>query len=225
MKATGRSYLFSIFASLVIAASCARATIVLSTLAEPRSSLSSIGIPWVGQRFVTGPSADWLLNNVSVDLYETQDSTSPFFVSIYSNSGDSDSPDVELGRFLTGDFPPTIGGIYTYSGYTGGLLAPSTSYWLVLGADAADVEDPTMYLWWSTSSSSYSSADSWLIPPTANSALSFLGGSWSVGSETPFMFAIDASAAAVPEPGTWATAALLAGGAGFIRWRRRQKLT
>lgn len=29
------------------------------------------------------------------------------------------------------------------------------------------------------------------------------------------------SAAPVPEPGTWAVAALLVGGAGFIRWRRR----
>ncbi|MEY4300034.1 MAG: hypothetical protein RIR25_1270, partial [Verrucomicrobiota bacterium] len=27
---------------------------------------------------------------------------------------------------------------------------------------------------------------------------------------------------AVPEPGTWAAAALLAGGAAFARWRRRR---
>ena len=30
-----------------------------------------------------------------------------------------------------------------------------------------------------------------------------------------------AGPAAVPEPGTWAAAALLAGGAGFMRWRKR----
>ena len=30
--------------------------------------------------------------------------------------------------------------------------------------------------------------------------------------------------AAVPEPGTWAAAALLAGGAGFMRWRKRAKV-
>jgi len=29
---------------------------------------------------------------------------------------------------------------------------------------------------------------------------------------------------AVPEPGTWAAAALLAGGAGFMRWRKRAKV-
>jgi hypothetical protein len=30
--------------------------------------------------------------------------------------------------------------------------------------------------------------------------------------------------AAVPEPGTWAAAALLAGGAAFMRWRKRAKV-
>jgi hypothetical protein len=30
------------------------------------------------------------------------------------------------------------------------------------------------------------------------------------------------AAAGIPEPGTWAAAALLAGGAGFMRWRKRK---
>jgi len=30
---------------------------------------------------------------------------------------------------------------------------------------------------------------------------------------------------AVPEPGTWAAAALLAGGAAFMRWRRRAQVS
>ena len=29
---------------------------------------------------------------------------------------------------------------------------------------------------------------------------------------------------AIPEPSTWAAAALLAGGAGFMRWRKRAKV-
>jgi hypothetical protein len=29
----------------------------------------------------------------------------------------------------------------------------------------------------------------------------------------------------VPEPGTWAAAALLAGAAGYVRWRRRKDQT
>jgi hypothetical protein len=218
---SNRAHFIAILATFVFVASDARATIVINPLTAPPSSLSSIGVPWIGQRFVTGPSSEWLLNSVSVTLYDTQDSTSPLFVSIYSNLG-TNTPGVELGRFLTGSFHPTTGGTYTYSGYDGGLLAATTSYWLVLGADTVDYSDPTLYLWWDTASSSYSSADSWLIPGTRNVALSFLGDSWSVGSETPFLFSVEATA--VPEPGTWAAAALLAGGAGFMRWRKRAKV-
>ena len=41
-------------------------------------------------------------------------------------------------------------------------------------------------------------------------------------SATGPIFAAEAPAA-VPEPGTWAAAALLAGGAAFMRWRKRDK--
>jgi len=37
-------------------------------------------------------------------------------------------------------------------------------------------------------------------------------------------FEAPGGSAAVPEPGTWAAAALLAGGAGFMRWRKRAKV-
>ena len=40
--------------------------------------------------------------------------------------------------------------------------------------------------------------------------------SFTIGSYTP---------AAVPEPGTWAAAAMLAGGAAFMRWRKRAKVS
>jgi hypothetical protein len=33
-----------------------------------------------------------------------------------------------------------------------------------------------------------------------------------------------AGGAPIPEPGTWAAAALLVGGAAFMRWRRRAKV-
>jgi hypothetical protein len=218
MKSICRSHLVAALASLFIAASDARAALVLSTLDKPQKSLSSIGVPWLGQRFVTGPSSEWLLNSVSVTLYDTQDSTSPLFVSIYGNLG-TNTPSAELGRFLTGNFAPTTGGTYTYSGYNGGFLAPSSSYWLVLGVDIEDAEDSTLYLWWDTDSTSYLSQDSWLIPETRNSAFSFVGTGWAVFDETPFLFSVEATP--IPEPGTWAAAALLAGGAAFMRWRRR----
>jgi len=49
-------------------------------------------------------------------------------------------------------------------------------------------------------------------------------GDFSVGASPTYMnFAITAPAA-VPEPGTWAAAALLVGGAAFMRWRKRAKV-
>jgi hypothetical protein len=50
-----------------------------------------------------------------------------------------------------------------------------------------------------------------------------------MGSGTPSIntsdfFTGDGGSAAVPEPGTWAAAALLVGGAAFMRWRKRAKV-
>jgi hypothetical protein len=42
------------------------------------------------------------------------------------------------------------------------------------------------------------------------------------GMATITSFEAPGGSAAVPEPGTWAAAALLAGGAGFMRWRKRK---
>ena len=42
-----------------------------------------------------------------------------------------------------------------------------------------------------------------------------------VGTSSPLIYTAS-SAEPIPEPGTWAAAALLVGGAAFMRWRRRQ---
>jgi hypothetical protein len=49
-------------------------------------------------------------------------------------------------------------------------------------------------------------------------------GEFSVGASPTYMNFATTAPAAVPEPGTWAAAALLAGGAGFMRWRKRAKV-
>jgi hypothetical protein len=45
---------------------------------------------------------------------------------------------------------------------------------------------------------------------------------WGPAQSTISSFEV--GSAAVPEPGTWSAAALLAGGAGFMRWRKRAKV-
>jgi len=43
------------------------------------------------------------------------------------------------------------------------------------------------------------------------------------GPAQSIISSFEAPGAAIPEPGTWAAAALLAGGAGFMRWRKRHR--
>ena len=50
-------------------------------------------------------------------------------------------------------------------------------------------------------------------------------GQFSVGASPTYMNFATTAPAAVPEPGTWAAAALLAGGAGFMRWRKRKQVS
>ena len=50
-------------------------------------------------------------------------------------------------------------------------------------------------------------------------------GQFSVGASPTYMNFATTAPAAVPEPGTWAAAALLACGAGFMRWRKRAKVS
>ena len=76
------------------------------------------------------------------------------------------------------------------------------------------------------------SADKFLINNgvfngTGGFANALNGGSFSLaqsGNDLNLVFTA-AGGAAVPEPGTWAAAALLAGGAAFMRWRRRGKVS
>ena len=42
------------------------------------------------------------------------------------------------------------------------------------------------------------------------------------GSQVSILADVQVTSAVVPEPGTWAAAALLAGGAAFVRWRKRR---
>jgi hypothetical protein len=63
---------------------------------------------------------------------------------------------------------------------------------------------------------------------TAGFANGLNGGSFSMGTngnDLNLIFTAATGPAAVPEPGTWAAAALLAGGAAFLRWRKRKQVS
>ena len=78
--------------------------------------------------------------------------------------------------------------------------------------------------------SSYFNLNTGAVNGTAGFANGLAGGSFSLvqsldGKDLNLVFtAAAAPGAPVPEPGTWAAAALLAGGAAFMRWRKRAKV-
>jgi autotransporter-associated beta strand protein len=77
--------------------------------------------------------------------------------------------------------------------------------------------------------SSYFNLNTGAINGTAGFANGLNGGTFSLaqsGNDLNLIFtAAAAPGAPVPEPGTWAAAALLAGGAAFMRWRKRKQVS
>ena len=76
---------------------------------------------------------------------------------------------------------------------------------------------PGSYMGFKTSQNNYG----WLeVTWTASSKqFQILSGAWESQAGVGIL-----AGSSVPEPGTWAAAALLAGGAGFMRWRKRAKV-
>ncbi|MFM8810545.1 MAG: PEP-CTERM sorting domain-containing protein, partial [Chthoniobacterales bacterium] len=74
-------------------------------------------------------------------------------------------------------------------------------------------------------SSSYFNLNTGAINGTEGFANELGGGTFSLaqsGNDLNLIFTAATGPAAVPEPGTWAAAALLVGAAGFMRWRKRK---
>ena len=160
----------------------------------------------------------WELNSVTLDL-ENIFGGGGFSVSIFGNSG-SNTPGSLVGT-LSGASPVNRG-LYTYTASSPLSLDGSTRYWIVASATAGN--GYSLYI---TTGNATTTAI-WSIPSGSSLRSMNNGASWSQEGEGAFRpnyaFSINAtSAAAVPEPGTWAAAALLAGGAAFMRWRKRGK--
>lgn len=210
----------TVFAGLMLMLGCAslRAGIVFSNLDQPQDAWGwATPTAWYGTRFLTdGSSPSFTLNTVTLLMQDGLSADGNFALQLYSNSG-SNLPDVLL-ETLSGSANPLTAGQYVYTS-SGLTLDASTSYWLVGSVGTGG----GVYKW----SRSYSSAatGSWTVPGTNRMSITYdQGGAWTnVSGAVYFQYAIDANGAAppVPEPGTWAAAALLAVGAAFARWRKR----
>lgn len=182
---------------------------------------------WNAQTFSTGAQA-MTLNSIAVKIRNESGSPASINLNLYAVDG-FNKP--------TGSSLLSLASNYSLSAWynNGGLgdnttfattfsLAANTTYAVVMSAPSGApgwksnddgvpiassiVPTPTFYSWRSTDSGSSWSTVSFSSPNT-----------------TGFNMIVSASPSApVPEPGTWAAAALLVGTAGFIRWRKRRNV-
>lgn len=214
--------LFAATLSLCLVAGSARASqVVFGNLGSDGSgallgtSTAISASQWLAQGFSTGASTSRLfVDQIVLGLKENSAGVINTTISIWSNSGGSP------GSLLVTSSSQSVSAETKYSFSFGAFqLAPSTSYWVVLQqADVrwnlvASEEAPS-----EQNSSGYSYLGTRL---TSNS-----GGTWNnSGLNALTSLSISASETGpepIPEPGTWAAAALLAGGAAFMRWRKRK---
>jgi hypothetical protein len=215
--------LLTLLAAALFAVSTSHAEIVFGNLgANGTGALSDSGSDFgpgastlkiLAQGFTTGTDPDFLtIQSVSIGAFYDNSGTASRTLSIYSNTGGNP------GTVVATSGATTVGakGLYTFS-FSSLNLSASTSYWVVPQFN----QD---WFWYTND------ADEQPVGLNA-SGYSYLGtkrsdnnitGTWR-NATSPYSLTITAgSSAPIPEPGTWAAAALLVGGAAFARWRKRQ---
>lgn len=224
MKTKIPSVVAALFAVLLLVSTPnpARGVIVLSNLGQP----TDVAFPadagtWYAVGFVTSAHpGGWNLLGATLDMATAGNNSGNFFVSIYDASGAGGAPGAVVGN-LSGSANPATAGQYAYSAGPGLSLASATPYWLAAGVTSGSGS----YHW--NTVGSVAETGAWSFSP--NSLGFYFSPSWVAGSGGwNFKFALEAEpvgGAAVPEPGTWAAAALLACGAVLVRAKRRKPST
>ena len=207
--------------ALALSAAPARAELILFDNLAAGSPNGSFGVSnsgWSAQSFST-TSSGFILSEVALRLWNANGTSGNFELQVWNALGASGRPGAQVGSAIyTGlaqNLGSEYGGLLTVSGLNV-TLAPDTAYYLVAaGANLADVPGPGRpipgQLYWDAT-------DVVTFPAyeTSNS-----GGDWNGPQSQNLYLKVTAASAAVPEPGTWAAAALLVGGAAFARWRKR----
>jgi hypothetical protein len=222
--------IFSLLCAVYIAAASANAALVFGNLGSAgtdalgTSSFQITSTQYLAQGFTTpGPGGLLSLDSVVLGLNVNTGSTDTR-VQIFADS--SGTPSGSPLATITGAVGSSTPALYTFTLVSPLLLASNSTYWIVV----SDPDGGQQYNWVYNDDGDSpvglnGSGYSWAAAGTLRSTNS--GVSWadrSANFERTAAFYVNASApAVVPEPGTWAAAALLAGGAAFARWRRRSK--
>lgn len=202
----------------------ARAELVFGNLgADGSTALGTLnndvgpGLGWVAQGFGTGTSSSLQLQSVTLGLFATDSGTIPLTVSIFTGmvSGPNIVPDTSLYTSAVTNVGNT--GKYTFT-FSNALLQANTTYFVIpvggswyfnTGSPAAPVGQ---------NGSGYVSAGTWESFATNSTPV----GPWEVAEYSRYSLSVTATSA-VPEPGTWFAAALLVGGAVYVRCRKRNQ--
>jgi hypothetical protein len=177
---------------------------------------------WTAQSFST-TSSGFILSEVALRLWNQNGTSGNFEIQVWDALGTSGRPGAQVGAAvytgLAQDLGNTEGSLLTVSGLNFTLVPDINYYLVVAGTTLADIPDdefpsPGTLYWDATNdqtSPAYDTGDS--------------GANWNGPFTQNLYMKVTATSAAVPEPGTWAAASLLVGGAALMRWRKRKKVS
>lgn len=211
--------------ALALSGAPARAAIILFDNLPAGSPNGSYGVrntQWSAQSFSTTTSG-FILSEVALRLWNQNGTSGNFEIQVWDALGTSGRPGAQVGAAvytgLAQDLGNTEGSLLTVSGLNFTLVPDTTYYLVAAGTGLADIPGPfgnrPGQLYWDATdvltSPAYDTVDS--------------GATWDGPYTQNLYMKVTAASAAVPEPGTWATAALLVGGAALLRWRQRKKVS
>jgi hypothetical protein len=208
--------------ALALSGAPARAAIILFDNLPAGSPNGSFGVSntqWSAQSFSTTTSG-FILSEVALRLWNQNGTSGNFEIQVWDALGTSGRPGAQVGAAvytgLAQDLGNTEGSLLTVSGLNFTLVPDTTYYLVAAGTSLADIPgrfgtQPGQLYW---------DATDVLTSPTYDTGDS--GANWNGPFTQNLYLKVTAASAAVPEPGTWATAALLVGGAAFMRWRKRR---
>lgn len=168
---------------------------------------------WIAQGFNTGTSTKLSLESITLGLGTLLESATAT-VSIYSNS--FGAPGTSLFTSSSVVIPSGPQATYTFS-FSGASLAAGTSYWILPSAGVAWFQAVNVPAGAATPQEQNASGYSY-TQSIESDTVDIVPGSWSGASSNRFAVSVQA----VPEPSTYALAAVGLGLAGFVRARRRK---
>jgi len=200
------------------------------TLSDSSFNLTTLRWAAIGFQVNTNPGKWYDLQSVKIGLVGTGDVKLSLYTSVATPAGQA--PGTLVGTVFDTESVNDENNAVKVNFTLNQTLQANTQYWFV-----ADRVGNGNTQWVAALDGSQPVAFTPVSPvqPNTPSGWQYLsalvstdgGNNWSAptGSNIPIVQALSISVTAIPEPGTWAAMAILAGGAAFAGWRRRRQQT